>query len=57
MVDRPTDEDRSHAALILDHIQRLRDLGAYVGKDTRAAEIHFLACMLRNERLGLNAAA
>lgn len=56
MVDKPSDEDREHAALILDHIERLRDLGEYAGKDTRAAEIHFLACMLRNERLGLSAA-
>jgi hypothetical protein len=54
MVDRPTDEDRARAALILDHVERLRDLGEYAGRDTRAAEIHFVACMLRNERLGLS---
>jgi hypothetical protein len=45
--------DREHAALILDHIRRLRDLGAVVCEDNREAEVFFIACMLRNERLGL----
>ena len=49
----PNERDREHAALILDHIQRLRELGEFAGEETRAAEIYFIACMLRNERLGL----
>ena len=50
---QPTDKDREHAALILDHIRRLRELGELAQQDTRENEIFFIACMLRNERLGL----
>jgi len=52
-VPEPTDKDREHAALILDHIKRLRELGEFAQQDTRENEIFFIACMLRNERLGL----
>lgn len=51
MTPAPTEKDREHAALILDHVKRLRDLGAFSGEDVRPAEINFIACMLRNERL------
>jgi hypothetical protein len=50
----PTKEDRDHAVLILDHIERLRTLGAFAGEDVRQAEITFIALMLRNERLGIH---
>jgi hypothetical protein len=50
----PTKKDLEHAALILDHIQQLRDLGAFVEENTRQSEIHFISLMLRNERLGLS---
>lgn len=51
MPPKPTDLDRLHAAQILDHIKRLRELGDFAGYDTRENEITFIACMLRNERL------
>jgi hypothetical protein len=50
---KPTEKDRENAALVLDHIKRLRELGEFAGEDTRQGEIFFIACMLRNERLGL----
>lgn len=49
----PTEKDREHAELILGHIKRLRELGEFAGQETRESEVHFIACMLRNERLGL----
>jgi hypothetical protein len=45
-----TDKDRENAQLILDQIARLRDLGRFVGQDTREQEITFITFMLRNER-------
>jgi hypothetical protein len=36
--------------MALEHIQSLRDLGRFAGKDTTENEINFLAMMLRNER-------
>ena len=53
MTPKPTDKDRENAALILDHIKRLRVLGNFAQEETRDAEINFIAIMLRNERLGL----
>lgn len=50
----PTEKDRENAALVLDYIKRLRELGEFASEDTRQGEIFFIACMLRNERLGLN---
>jgi hypothetical protein len=49
-MNKPTAKDREHAALILDHIKRLRELGEIAERDTRENEIFFIACMLRNER-------
>jgi hypothetical protein len=46
----PTDRDRARAAIVLEHIQNLRDLGRLAGEDTTENEINFLAMMLRNER-------
>jgi hypothetical protein len=54
MTAPPTEKDREHAKLILAHIARLRELGEFVGQDTQENEIHFIALMLRNERLGLS---
>jgi hypothetical protein len=50
MTNPPTDKDREHAVLILNHIQRLRELGFAAAMDTTENEIFFIACMLRNER-------
>ena len=47
----PTEKDRENAALVLDYIKRLRELGEFASEDTRQGEIFFIACMLRNERL------
>jgi hypothetical protein len=49
----PTDRDRARAAMALEHIQNLRDLGRFSSEDTTEHEINFLALLLRNERLGL----
>jgi hypothetical protein len=44
--------DRKRAVRILDHIQRLRDLGAFVERPTRDAELKYISTMLRNARGG-----
>lgn len=53
MTDKPTDDDRKHAELILDHLARLRELADFAGSTSRPAQLNFVACCLRNERLGL----
>ncbi len=51
MTAPPTELDKENAAMILDHVQRLREIGEIAGEGTRQQEVSFIACMLRNERI------